>query len=940
MKKLMTLFFCTIVLSLVIPVRFMVRAENKKIEVTDVVENIYFPQAYAARENGIVFSGNSNYHGYQAGIFTVGGETAFCMQHEKWNPPTGTAYTDTPYINENIRRVLYYGMNGTEPWPGFENDIHARVLTSFALSYYYYGDVSASDSSYSYLFNQGGLRAFLNYCESKQIPAAALTVSKSSVKAHLNNDRTMQITDTVTLNGDSRNSVTFTLPVGVTLHNTTTGKASTGTVTVKGGNGFYLSAPLTVTGNWSTGSLKGSMKNFCPILSMPNGNYQALGRGSWQSPESAGGLSVKWLDMGQVRVTKQDSETNQSKPQGKGAEFTGVNYLVKDGNGVLVDTITLKDGMGVSKQIPLGSYTVQEDASSAPEGYLADETVYQVTLPSTETNPLMASVTSKEDIIRGDFSLIKFGESGPGEDEEEIKRPLKDVEFTITSKTDRKEIKIVTDKDGYATTKSPDYPRGRLTYGEYHVEESKTPRGHSAVKPFDIVVNEEGQIVRYILENKLILSALRIEKIDAETKKIIPIAGTKFRILDGTGVPVKMTVHYPQTKRMEVFQTDKSGSVVLPEKLKTGHYQIEEILAPSGYLKGENIHFEVKENMDWNKPLTIQFPDTPAKGKIKIEKSDKITGKKLSDVQFDIIAEEDIVTGDGTIRYYKNDTVDSVTTTEDGTAESEELYLGKYKVREVQQSLGYILSQKEYSVSLKYEGQEVPLVTGQLSVTNKPTEILIRKTDIKDNALSGVTFRIWSKEEGGFNQEFATDEKGEICIAYLVPGTYCIQEIKALEGYIQDDTIHEVQILQDGRSERTLELKNDYTKIQISKQDITSEEELPGARLKVLDENGGLVEEWISEKEPHMIERLAPGRYILHEEIAPKGYNTAMDIEFEVEETGEVHKVVMYDERAPLKDIKTGDSSSFGIYIACSVLSMILILLMLWKTLRNRRRTF
>lgn len=246
---------------------------NDPVTVTDEVTEIRFPETIVANARSgatIAYAGKVDYCGYKVGIFTVNGETAFCMQHNEYNPPNGTAGTDSPYENENIKRVLYYGLGGTEPWSGFENDVHARVLTSLALSYYYYGLPTMSEGDY--IFQEGKLRAFLNYCESNPVPNSVITLSKSSLEAYLTSDRTAQRTDTITLNGDSRNKITISLPSGVTLHNTSTGASATGSATIYGGQSFYFTATLQTMGTWSTGTVTGSMKKFMPIVTIPTGS--------------------------------------------------------------------------------------------------------------------------------------------------------------------------------------------------------------------------------------------------------------------------------------------------------------------------------------------------------------------------------------------------------------------------------------------------------------------------------------------------------------------------------------------------------------------------------------------------------------------------------------------------------------------------------------------
>ena len=161
-------------------------------------------------------------------------------------------------------------------------------------------------------------------------------------------------------------------------------------------------------------------------------------------------------------------------------------------------------------------------------------------------------------------------------------RDWRGVEFTFTSKTTGKEVlKIVTDKYGFATTKSKDHPRGGLVHDTYIVTETKCPEGLKPIEPFEVTIKDEGVTLKGIYkEDKLIVSPVSVVKVDASTGKVIPVADTEFRILDENKKPITMTTHYPNEVVHETFKTDKNGQFTLPEKLKYGTYYLEEVNAP------------------------------------------------------------------------------------------------------------------------------------------------------------------------------------------------------------------------------------------------------------------------------------------------------------------------------------------------------------------------
>ncbi len=128
--------------------------------------------------------------------------------------------------------------------------------------------------------------------------------------------------------------------------------------------------------------------------------------------------------------------------------------------------------------------------------------------------------------------------------------------------------------------------------------------------------------------------------------------------------------------------------------------------------------------------MVIEYDDEPVMGKIRIEKADAETGDMLSGAEFDIVAAEDIVTPDGTVRLQKGDVADHVTTKK-GIAESKELYLGSYEIVETKQPQGYILSHQKYPVTIAYKDQVTPVVVQPVNVTNPPAKVRIKKSGFR-----------------------------------------------------------------------------------------------------------------------------------------------------------------------------------------------------------------
>ena len=452
--------------------------------------------------------------------------------------------------------------------------------------------------------------------------------------------------------------------------------------------------------------------------------------------------------------------------------------------------------------LPLGTAVIRE--TKAPEGYLLNDEVFvrQIT-PSGDgaTDTLYQTPEVPEQVIRGDLQIVKF--LGSEDDEEDQKTPLEGIVFTVTSKTTGEQIRITTDENGYASTARGDGERGGLVFDTYVVSETETPEGLEPVGDFEITISEEGSTLYYILENREILSPVRLIKTDAETGRTVPLAGTGFRLLDAEKEPIIMEVRYPSGEACEIFYTDESGSLVLPEKLPPGTYYFQEAEAPYGYLLEEGLlEFTITEGHDWEEPFTVVFSDRPAKGRICIEKTDAETGEPLAGTVFEIRAGEDITAPDGTILLGAGETAGTLTTGEDGRAQSDELFLGKYEITETAQTPGYVRSTDVYEAELVYKDQTTPVVTETVKISNAPTVLVIdKKESSSEKRLEGAEFTVRTKDGAAeeFCETYATDENGRIEIRGLLPGEYYVQETKAPEGYLADVRVFSVTVDETGR---------------------------------------------------------------------------------------------------------------------------------------------
>lgn len=494
--------------------------------------------------------------------------------------------------------------------------------------------------------------------------------------------------------------------------------------------------------------------------------------------------------------------------------------------------------------IPLGTILIQE--TRAPQGYNLDDghggdpKVFCVRI--TEGGAQGESVYTynspqiPDRVKHGDFRLVKevsttIYSEPDGDMPQEVNRYLvPGVKFELYNASEHAVVSpetgklvepgnrvctIVTDDNGLATTlddhakvngwsKPADWT-GALAYGTYTVHEvipehvaeafkAKWGKDLIAVPDWKTIISEEGQYdPPQLVNNHIPQTPLKIEKVDAETGKRIPLP-CSFQLLDSNGDLVTYTSHYPDTQVLDTWTANERGELTLPMLLEQGDYTLVEVEAPYGYVKElEGKTFTVgAEYKGWDDPLVIEFSDMPQKATITVAKSDGWTGEPVEESVYIVKAAEAIITPDGTVRATEGEIVATLTTGADGKATSPELYLGTYTVYEAKATDGYALDVAEKTVVLDYAGQDVAVYDHEEAVTDLPTDPELLKVDALDHdtVLAGAKFHIWN-DEGTFDEELVTDEEGKISLAYAKHGSYHIQEVEAPEGYAITDVDEE-----------------------------------------------------------------------------------------------------------------------------------------------------
>ena len=536
-----------------------------------------------------------------------------------------------------------------------------------------------------------------------------------------------------------------------------------------------------------------------------------------------------------VEVTKQDSETTSA--QGDGT-LAGAVYGIYRG-GELADTYTTdENGYFKTKEYVCGNYTVQEISPS--EGYLLDETVYSVGAEAEnyfiEHNPLSMTVT--EDVIKGNIAMIKHSDDGSTQ----IETPEVGAEFEVYLKSsgsyanavETERDYLTCDENGFAQTKD-------MPYGIYTVHQTKGWEGTEFMADFDVKISADGQTYRYLINNAEFKSYIKVVKVDSETGKTIPYEGAGFEIYDSNGQKISMTFAYPTPTTIDTFYTNSEGYLITPEVLPYGEYSLVEVQAPVGYvLDSTPVSFTVSaDNAEEENALTVikvRKENTAQKGKISVRKTGDIftsvatassaytnengemivnpttytpvfADGDLSDAVFQVIAVEDIVTLDGTTRAYAGDVVSEITTDENGYAETEPLYLGKYEVRETKAPYGYVLNNKPKDVELTYAGQEFEVRdTVNTAFENEYQSVRISLSKVMESDelfgiygkdyYTSVRFGLFTAEDitaadgtvipaDGMISEVSLDENMTAKFDVQIPfGRYYVQEIATDEHYV------------------------------------------------------------------------------------------------------------------------------------------------------------
>ena len=815
---------------------------------TDIEANTYYYYSDGKLHPFDSVMGQGGNDSYKYIRYKAGGKTytvyAYCMQHSKQSPPSGTTYKNMVELDEGgddryLRKAMFYGYGGPG-WGGTFNGYNIKSIMEK------YGCSSETRAMQHYLVD------YL-YDGESGFGGSLSTTAKNMLKeikaalAKMPDPTTMELTPGLSASANGNQSPTFTwkanaafvitihLENGVSLVNETTGKTGTGNVSVKGGEKFHLEATTQ-----NIGSLKGKYAitsnyplNFHAML-LKLANSQDIGFGYYTDTLELN-LEVDWPDEATVKIIKKDKGSN--------ALLAGAVYGIYADEACtkLIKKMPATNAKGESEvKITKTQDTVYLREISGPSGYVLDTKAYGVKLIVGQT--ASKNLTDKEQ--KGALTIYKEGEvlTGATVTEDGVtfayeKRKLKGAVYSVYAGADIKAAdgtliykkgalvkdNLVTGDDGSVTLKD-------LYLGTYTVTETKAPdnyvcKGES--KTVELVY--AGQTVEVQTGSATFLNerqkaAVRVEKQDEETKN--PLSGGIYGLYAAEDIKIDGKTTVPKGTLIEKATTGADGKASYKAELPINYsYSIREIQAPELYLRNseDTYIFTFKFTNDKEEKVNFShtFTNKRVNATIDLVKEDSETGNSAQgDAVFEgaiygLYAREDINHPDGRsgVLYKKDEQVATLTTDKEGKASVSNLYLGKYYLKEITPPVGYLLDEEEHDVNCNYEGDQVETVkrntVSKEDVIKQPFQLIKAADNDKTDAdlLKGAGFSAYLissltvKDDGSYDftnatpivltedgkTEMFTDERGYACSIPIPYGRYIVRETTTPHNFMPVD---------------------------------------------------------------------------------------------------------------------------------------------------------
>ena len=815
---------------------------------TDIEANTYYYYSDGKLHPFDSVMGQGGNDSYKYIRYKAGGKTytvyAYCMQHSKQSPPSGTTYKNMVELDEGgddryLRKAMFYGYGG----PGWGGTFNGYNIKSIMEKYGCSSEIRAMQHYLvDYLYDgESGFGGSLSTTAKNMLKEIKAALAK------MPDPTTMELTPGLSASANGNQSPTFTwkanaafvitvhLENGVSLVNETTGKTGTGNVSVKGGEKFHLEATTQ-----NIGSLKGKYAitsnyplNFHAML-LKLANSQDIGFGYYTDTLELN-LEVDWPDEATVKIIKKDKGSN--------ALLAGAVYGIYADEACtkLIKKMPATNAKGESEvKITKTQDTVYLREISGPSGYVLDTKAYGVKLVVGQT--ASKNLTDKEQ--KGALTIYKEGEvlTGAAVTENGVtftyeKRKLKGAVYSVYAGADIKAAdgtliykkgalvkdNLVTGDDGSVTLKN-------LYLGTYTVTETKAPdnyvcKGES--KTVELVY--AGQTVEVQTGSATFLNerqkaAVRVEKQDEETKN--PLSGGIYGLYAAEDIKVDGKTVVPKGTLIEKATTGADGKASYKAELPINYsYSIREIQAPELYLRNseDTYTFTFKFTNDKEEKVNFShtFTNKRVNATIDLVKEDSETGNSAQgDAVFEgaiygLYAREDINHPDGRsgVLYKKDEQVATLTTDKEGKASVSNLYLGKYYLKEITPPVGYLLDEEEHDVNCNYEGDQVETVkrntVSKEDVIKQPFQLIKAADNDKTDAdlLKGAGFSAYLissltvKDDGSYDftnatpivltedgkTEMFTDERGYACSIPIPYGRYIVRETTTPHNFMPVD---------------------------------------------------------------------------------------------------------------------------------------------------------
>ena len=634
----------------------------------------------------------------------------------------------------------------------------------------------------------------------------------------------------------------------------------------------------------------------------------------------------------EITVEKQDVETGNVLANAVFGIYNAKDIVNKDGKIIVsADTLLQEMTTGVegiatcTLDLPLGTYYVKE--LQAPAGYVSSDEVLTFDASYQGEN---VKVVELKAVKKNEPTTVEITKS----------------DITTGVELDGAYLQVI-DKDGnvidsWASSKDEAHVIKRLVVGEtYTLREEFAPYGYLVANDITFTIEDTAEVQKVEMKDEVPVAELIINK-EGEFLHDVTLADlTKgmvehiFNYITGNLKEVTFEVYaaedikaadgvsedyFKADELVATITTDENG-IAKVENLPVGKYYVKEVATAHGYVLDGEIRYVDLSYVDQNTPI-VTYNDNWQNHRQRIEltvvKKEAGTERVLEGAVFGLFAKEDIISDTtGKVLIEKDEIIELKTTNADGkiTFVADLPIDATYYVEELYAPDGFVTDGEVQEFVFEYAGDDVKVVTMELVFENEPTTVEITKTDLTGGKeIPGCELKLLD-EEGNVVEEWTSTEEPHVIKELVVGKKYTLVETKPADGYVTAESIE--FIVENTAEIQKHQMMDDVTKVQISKQDIAGKE-LPGAKLTILDEEGNVVKSWTSTNEPHYIEMLPIGKYILHEEVAPDGYLVANDVEFEVKDTGEVQHVVMVDEAEPTvpsETPKTGDERMAEIWL-------------------------